>query len=175
MTWNPYDELPPLPRFAVSSNDIQERNKLELPQVSGIFGAGGEDISPHLSWSGFPSSTDGFAVTMFDPDAPSGSGFWHWGVADIPSDITELQTGAGDDAGKGLPAGAFQIPNDARLSRFVGASPPVGSEPHRYIFAVHALDVGSLGIGNDVSSAFFGFNVIAHAVASAMLTAWYQR
>jgi Raf kinase inhibitor-like YbhB/YbcL family protein len=175
MTWNPYDELPSLPGFTLASNDIQEGKKLELPQVSGIFGAGGEDVSPHLSWSGFPSSTEGFAVTMFDPDAPSGSGFWHWGVADIPPEVTVLPTGAGDDAGEGLPAEAFQIPNDARLNRFLGASPPAGSEPHRYIFAVHALDVRSLGIGNDVSSAFFGFNVIAHAVARATLTTWYQR
>ena len=97
-----------------------------MPQVSGIFGAGGQDASPQLSWSGFPSGTQSFVVTMCDPEAPTVIGFWHWAVVNIPGNVTELPAGAGDESGSGLPQGAFQLPNDARMTRYVGAGPPEG-------------------------------------------------
>jgi Raf kinase inhibitor-like YbhB/YbcL family protein len=102
-----------VPAFSVTSSDITHGEKLAMPQVSGIFGAGGEDISPQLSWSGFPAETKSFVVTCFDPDAPTGSGFWHWVVYDISATTTELATNAGAQDGSGLPAGAHQLNNDA--------------------------------------------------------------
>ena len=126
MSWNPYENLPPAASFSLTSSDLKEGEKLAMPQVSGIFGAGGQDVSPQLSWSGFPSGTRSFVVTMCDPEAPTVSGFWHWAVVNIPGDVTELPTGAGDESGSGLPEGAFQLPNDARMACYV--SP--GKAPH---------------------------------------------
>src|SRR5437660_1891361 len=140
MTWNPYENLPSAALFSLTSTDLKEGEKLAMPQVSGVFGAGGQDTSPQLSWSGFPSGTKSFVVTMVDPEAPTVSGFWHLAVANIPANVTQLPAGAGDESGSGLPQGAFQLPNDARTKRYVGAGPPEGTGKHRYIFAARALD-----------------------------------
>jgi Raf kinase inhibitor-like YbhB/YbcL family protein len=140
MSYDPYENLPPAASFSLTSSDLHEGEKLAIPQVSGVFGAGGEDVSPQLSWSGFPSETKSFVVTMCDPEAPTVSGFWHWAVVNIPGNVTELPTGAGDESGSGLPQGAFQLPNDARTASYVGAGPPEGTGRHRYIFAVLALE-----------------------------------
>jgi phosphatidylethanolamine-binding protein (PEBP) family uncharacterized protein len=99
MSRDPYANIPQAAAFALASTDLQEGEKLAMPQVSGIFGAGGQDHSPQLSWSGFPPGTRSFALTMFDPDAPTVSGFWHWAVANIPNTVTQLPTNAGDDSG----------------------------------------------------------------------------
>src|SRR6201991_3969732 len=108
---DPYEALPKSPSFSLTSSTITDGQPLAKPQVSGIMGAGGEDVSPQLSWSGFPADTKSFAITVYDPDAPTGSGFWHWAVVDIPVSTTSLDTGAGDAAGSGLPAGSFQLKN----------------------------------------------------------------
>jgi hypothetical protein len=144
-------------------------------QVSGIFGAGGQDLSPQLSWSGFPEGTRSFAVTVYDPDVQTGSGFWHWAVYNIPASVTELPTGAGDDAGSGLPEGAVQLPNDARLRRYLGAAPPEGSGPDRYQITIHALDVDSLDLPEGSTPAFLGFNMMPHTLARAMIVPVYER
>jgi len=171
----PYDLLPKVPSFEVTSTDVKDGEKLPTPQLSGIFGAGGEDRSPQLSWSGFPSETKSFAVTCYDPDAPTGSGFWHWAVVDIPASVTSLPNGAGDEGGSKLPAGSFQLPNDAGLARYLGAAPPPGHGRHRYFFVVHALGVESLGITKDASNALLGFNLFGHTLARAMIVPWYER
>jgi Raf kinase inhibitor-like YbhB/YbcL family protein len=171
----PYDSLPKVPSFEVTSTDIRDGEKLGPAQVSGIFGAGGEDRSPQLSWRGFPAETRSFVVTVYDPDAPTASGFWHWAVLDIPSSVTSLPAGAGDEHGSGLPAGASQLRNDAGMARFLGAAPPPGHGRHRYFFVVHAVDVGSLGLPPDATNAFLGFNLFGHTLARGMLVPWYER
>ena len=170
----PYEFLPQTPRFAVTSTDIADGQPLSLAQVSGVFGAGGEDVSPQLSWSGFPAATKSFAVTCFDPDAPTGSGFWHWAVADIPADVTELPTGAGSPDSPDLPAAAITLRGDAGAARYIGGAPPAGHGPHRYVFAVHAVDVDTLGIDADATPAFLGFNLFGHTLARAVIVPTYE-
>jgi Raf kinase inhibitor-like YbhB/YbcL family protein len=138
--------------------------------MSGIFGVpGGEDVSPQLSWTGAPEGTQGYAVTVYDPDAPTGSGFWHWTVTGIPASVHELPEGAGDDSGSGLPAGAVQHRNDAGGARFLGAAPPAGHGPHRYFIVVYALDVADLGVPADAPPARVGFNLFSHTLARATM------
>lgn len=175
MSRDPYADLPKLPTFEVTSTDVEPGGVLSNAQVSGIFGAGGEDISPQLSWSGFPAETKSFAVTVYDPDAPTAAGFWHWAVLDIPATTTELAADAGDGTGAALPAGAITLRNDGGQARYIGAAPPAGHGPHHYWIVVHAVDVDSLGIGDDSSPAFLGFNLFSHAIGRATLTATYEQ
>ncbi|HEY0755130.1 MAG TPA: YbhB/YbcL family Raf kinase inhibitor-like protein [Ktedonobacteraceae bacterium] len=174
MSHNPYESLPKVATFVVTSNDIRDGEKLSLAQVSGIFGAGGQDVSPQLAWRDFPSDTKSFAVTIYDPDAPTASGFWHWAVVDISLSVTELPTGAGDKEGSGLPAGAFQLQNDASIAQYVGAAPPASHGKHRYFTVVHALDVETLGLGANATPAFLGFYMFSHTVGRAILAPWYE-
>ncbi len=174
-SFNPYDPLPSLPGFTVTSESLTDGQGLRNAQVSGIMGAGGEDLSPQLSWSGFPSDTKSFAVTVYDPDAPTASGFWHWAVADIPASVTSLAEGAGDETGAGLPEGAVTLPNDASAKRFIGAAPPPGHGPHRYYVVVHAVDVESLGLPDGATPAYLGFNLFSHAIARASIVGTYEQ
>jgi Raf kinase inhibitor-like YbhB/YbcL family protein len=170
----PYEFLPEVPSFTVTSTDIADGQRMSLPQVSGVFGAGGEDISAQLSWSGFPAETKSFAVTCFDPDAPTGSGFWHWAVADVPVEVTELPTGAGSPDSPDLPRTAITLRGDAGAARYIGAAPPAGHGPHRYVFAVHAVDVETLGVGADATPALLGFNLFSHTLARAVIIPTYE-
>ncbi|UQX88471.1 YbhB/YbcL family Raf kinase inhibitor-like protein [Jatrophihabitans telluris] len=166
-----FARLPDKPWFTVTSTDATDGQPFAPAQMSGAFGVpGGEDVSPHLSWSGFPAETKSFAVTIHDPDAPTGSGFWHWAVADIPASVTELGSGAGESSGAALPDGAFQLRNDGGAAGFIGAAPPAGHGEHRYFIVVHALDVESLGVPQDASPAFLGFNITSHVLARAVIT-----
>ncbi len=169
---SPYDFLPQVPGFELTSTDVTDGAPLPSPQVSGVMGAGGEDRSPQLSWSGFPEGTRSFAVTVYDPDAPTHSGFWHWAVANIPVSVTELPSGASDG---GLPEGAVQLRNDAGIAGYVGAAPPAGHGPHRYFIAVHAVDVERLDVTPDASPAFLGFNLFSHTLARAVLVGTYEQ
>lgn len=173
--FDPYGPLPQLPSFTLTSESFSDGDVLPNAQVSGLMGAGGHDLSPALSWSGFPSETKSFAVTVYDPDAPTASGFWHWAVADIPVSVTSLAEGAGDDTGSGLPTEAVTLANDAAMKRFVGAAPPAGHGPHRYFVVVHAVDVESLGLPGQATPAYLGFNLFSHAIARATIVGTYEQ
>jgi Raf kinase inhibitor-like YbhB/YbcL family protein len=169
---SPYDVLPQVPGFELTSTDVTDGAPLSSPQVSGVMGAGGEDCSPQLSWSGFPEGTKSFVVTVYDPDAPTHSGFWHWAVANIPVSVTELPSGASDG---GLPEGAVQLRNDAGFAGYVGAAPPAGHGRHRYFVAVHAVGVERLDVTPEASPAFLGFNLFSHTLARAVLVGTYEQ
>ncbi|MCS5734135.1 YbhB/YbcL family Raf kinase inhibitor-like protein [Herbiconiux daphne] len=170
----PYDRIGDVPAFELTSTDVTEGGRLPTAQVSGILGAGGGDVSPQLSWSGFPPETKSFAVTVYDPDAPTGAGFWHWAVAGIPASVTSLPSGAGDEGGAALPAGAVQLRNDGGLARYVGAAPPPGHGPHRYYIAVHALDVDDPGVDADSTPSSLGFGMFGHTLGRGVIETWWE-
>ncbi|WP_420032908.1 YbhB/YbcL family Raf kinase inhibitor-like protein [Streptomyces sp. cg28] len=164
----PHDFHPQVPSFSVVSEDFEAGGVLDDAQV---YAAG--NTSPHLRWEGFPAGTKSFAVSCFDPDAPTGSGFWHWTVFDIPVSVTELPTGAGTGKFEGLPEGAVQVRNDYGSKDFGGAAPPAGDPAHRYVFTVYAVDQEKLGPDSDGSPAFVGFNLRFHTLARAQVIAEY--
>src|ERR1700744_224130 len=158
---DPSAALPKLRPFHLESASITNGQPLATPQISGILGAGGEDVSPQLSWSGFPDETRSFAGTVYDPDAPTLSGFWHGAVANLPADVTELPDGAGD--GSDLPGGALTLVNDAGMRRYIGAAPPPGPGGPRHYIAVHAVKVDKLDLDEDASPAYLGFMLFQNA------------
>ncbi len=165
----PHDFHPPVAEFSVTSADFSPNGV--LPDAH-VFAHG--NVSPQLSWSGAPEGTLSYAVTCYDPDAPTGSGFWHWSVVDIPADVTELPQGAGSGDFKGLPVGAVQARNDYGTRDFGGAAPPPGDGPHRYVFTVYAVDQEKLGTDGDSTPAVVGFNLRYHALGRAQLIAEYE-
>ncbi len=171
--YNPYEFLPELPSFTLTSADFADGEPWKNAQVSGIMGAGGEDVSPQLSWSGFPEETRSFAVTVYDPDAPTASGFWHWAVANLPATVTDLPSGVGD--GSVLPGDALTLVNDAGIRRFLGAAPPQGHGYHRYYVAVHAVKVEKLELTEDASPAYLGFNLFMNSIARAVIHGTYEQ
>jgi Raf kinase inhibitor-like YbhB/YbcL family protein len=170
---DPYSFLPSVPSFTVTSQDIQDGGILEAPHLSDILGAGGEDVSPHLAWNGFPEQAQSFAVTCYDPVAPTGSGFWHWAVYNIPREVTELPRNAGAAEGTGLPDGAVTLANDASVRQYVGAAPPPGHGEHRYYFVVHAVDVPGLDLPDAATPAYLGFNLFTHTLGRGRIVSRY--
>jgi Raf kinase inhibitor-like YbhB/YbcL family protein len=169
---DPFARHPEVATFTVSSTTVADGASWAAPQMSGIFGVpGGADVSPQLSWSSAPEGTRSYAITVIDPDAPTGSGFWHWAVADLQASITQVPEGAGDDSGSGLPDGAVQYRNDAGSNRFLGAAPPAGHGPHRYFITVYALSVDSIGVPAEAPPALVGFNLFAHTIGRATIVA----
>jgi hypothetical protein len=157
-----------VPEFHVSSADFESDGVLPDPHV---YSEG--NLSPQLSWSGAPAGTLSYAVTCYDPDAPTGSGFWHWSVFDIPAGVTELPRGAGSGDFKGLPESAVQVRNDYGTRDFGGAAPPPGDGAHRYVFTVYAVDQEKLGPDADASPAVVGFNLRFHTLARGQAIAEY--
>jgi Raf kinase inhibitor-like YbhB/YbcL family protein len=159
--------------FDLTSPDVKTGHPMTEDQEYKGFGCKGGNLSPELNWKGAPAGTLSFAVTVYDPDAPTGSGWWHWVVYDIPSTATGLP--AGVSLISALPAGTKQGRNDYGERNFGGACPPVGDKPHHYIFTVHALKVEKLGVPDDASAALIGFMVHANRIGLAKLTATYSR
>ena len=164
---DPYDLLPAVPSFTLTSTDVTDGEALD--EIFAHPSVGGKNLSPQLAWSGFPETTRGFVVTCYDPDAPTGSGFWHWSLVNVPVSVTELERGADP-----LPEGAFCVRNDYGDQNYGGAAPPPGDRPHRYVFAVHALDVDSLDVGPDATPAYVGFNLAFHTLARATIRPTFQ-
>jgi Raf kinase inhibitor-like YbhB/YbcL family protein len=163
---NPYDYLPQVPSFTVTSTDVTDGQPLKDDQV-----AAHGNTSPQLSWEGAPEGTKSYVVTCFDPDAPTPSGFWHWCLVDVPADVTSLDTGA---ASGDLPGKAFHVRNDGGETGFTGAAPPQGDHPHRYFFVVHAVGEETLGVDADASNAVVSFNLAFKTLGRAIIHGTHQ-
>lgn len=161
--------------FTVVSPKIKPDSTLTADQVFNGFGCNGNNISPELQWSNAPEGTKSFAVTVYDPDAPTGSGWWHWLAYNIPATTTKLDAGAGTADGKKLPPGTIQGRTDFGAPGFGGACPPVGDKPHRYIFTVYALKTEKIDLPLDVTAANIGFMINANQIGKASFTAYYGR
>jgi Raf kinase inhibitor-like YbhB/YbcL family protein len=167
--------MPLVGALEVTSDDVADDARLSQTHVADIMGCEGENLSPHLAWSGAPSGTRSFAVTCFDPDAPTGSGFWHWVLFDLPPETSELARGAGSGSMAALPGGALHARNDAGGLAYVGAAPPEGHGEHRYVFAVHAVGLDSLGLDETASPAYVGFTLAFNTLARGLLIPTYER
>lgn len=157
--------------FSLTSTDVANGRPLPKAQYSALLGipGGGEDVSPHLSWSGAPEGTLSYMVMTYDPDAESPSGIWHWCVVDIPGDVTELERNAGAEGGANLPGKAYALQNDAGKAAFLGSAPPAGDEAHRYFYIVLALDVSSLNLPKTSTPGFVNFNAWKHILGRGVL------
>lgn len=167
---DPYELLPAVAAMQLASDDIT--NDGALPDA---FVASGGNTSPQLRWSGAPEETQSYAVTCFDPDAPTPSGFWHWTVVDLPASTTSLPRDAGSPDDSGLPNGAFSVRHDGGGMGYMGAAPPKGDMTHRYYFVVHAVDVPKLGVDSSASPTVVAFNLAFHTLARGQLVATYAR
>jgi Raf kinase inhibitor-like YbhB/YbcL family protein len=163
MAEDPLERFGAVPQFTVTSEDVADGHP-----IAALYRASGGDTSPQLAWSGFPAETKSFAVTIHDPDAPTGSGFWHWAICNLPPTVTSLDRGAGS-AGGSLPAGALQLKNEYREVGYTGAEPPEGTGRHRYHVVVHAVDVDRLDLDPESTPAVLGFNLHDHTLARAVI------
>ncbi len=161
--------------FTLTSPTIESDAFLTEEQVFEGFGCSGKNQSPALKWTAGPKETKSYAITVYDPDAPTGSGWWHWVVYNIPANVTEMATGAGNLSGKLLPLGAVQGRTDYGIYAFGGACPPQGDKPHRYIFTVYALKIEKIDVPYDSSAALIGFMINANSLMKASFTAMYSR
>ena len=161
--------------FTLESSDIPTKSHITDAQVFNGFGCTGQNVSPALTWKNTPAGTKSFALLMYDPDAPTGSGWWHWLVYNIPAQTTLLPAGAGKADGSGLPAGSVQGNTDFGTPGYGGPCPPVGDKPHHYQFTLHALKVEKLDIPATATAAYIGFMVNHNTIAKAAFTAYYSR
>ncbi|MFM0207752.1 YbhB/YbcL family Raf kinase inhibitor-like protein [Paraburkholderia sediminicola] len=158
--------------FAIQSNDLADGH-FNSAQISNAFGCHGGNISPAISWSGEPAGTKSFLVTMYDRDAPTGSGFWHWVVANLPASVHTLSLGAGNEISR-LPEGAMAVRNDTGNAGYLGPCPPEG-ERHRYVITVAALKVPDLSVDKTATPAVVGFVAHYQELAKATITVQYAR
>lgn len=161
--------------LTLSSHDIKDGEFMDIAQEFNGFGCSGSDLSPHLKWANVPQGTKSFAITAYDPDAPTGSGWWHWQLVNIPQTVTELKTGDGSVKKELAPKGSVHIQNDYGKSGFGGACPPAGHGVHRYRFTVHALSVDKLNLQEQSSGALTGYMINANTIESSTIEALYKR
>ena len=161
--------------FTLTSPDLKEGGTVAAAQVYAGYGCNGANISPALSWQGAPAATRSYAVTAFDPDAPTGKGWWHWLIFNIPADTAGLPANAGDVAAALAPKGSVQSVTDFDAAGYGGPCPPSGDRPHRYVFTVFALDVGRVSLDASSPPESVRDMLDAHALAKASLTAYYGR
>jgi Raf kinase inhibitor-like YbhB/YbcL family protein len=161
--------------FKLASSELTAGGRFETRHVFNGFGCSGGNVSPALSWSGAPAGTKSFALTVYDPDAPTGSGWWHWVMFDIPATATALPAGAGDPAGAKAPKGAVQTTTDFGKPGFGGPCPPQGDKAHRYVFTLYALKVDKLGVDPASTAAMVGFMLNANAIEKTTFTVYYGR
>lgn len=161
--------------FTLSSTEIKPNATIGNAQVFKGFGCDGGNVSPSLAWQNAPAGTKSFALTVYDPDAPTGSGWWHWVMFNIPADVTALSAGAGDPGGGKAPRGAVQARTDFGKPGYGGPCPPQGDRPHRYIFTIYALKVDHIDADQDASGALAGYMINANVLGKATLTAKYGR
>ena len=161
--------------LTLSSKDIAEGEFMSKAQEFNGFGCTGGDLSPQLTWSGVPEGTKSFAITAYDPDAPTGSGWWHWQIVNIPHTVTEIAAGAGSTKKELAPAGSMQIANDFGYRGFGGACPPEGHGIHHYRFTVHALSVEKLELPEEASGALTGYMINANTIATSTIESLYKR
>jgi hypothetical protein len=161
--------------FTVSSSSFPPGGALGQAQIFHGFGCSGQNISPALAWKGEPRDTRSFAITVYDPDAPTGSGWWHWVVVDIPASVHSLAEGAGASDGKAIPTKAIQMRSDYGTHAYGGPCPPAGDKAHRYIFTVYALKVAHLEVPADASAAMVGYAIHGNMLGSASAQTTYQR
>ncbi len=159
------------PAMTLTSPTVIDGESLTKAQVFNSWGCTGENISPKLAWSDIPEGTKSFAVTMFDPDAPTGSGWWHWMVINIPAKVHTLEAHAGNVSNEFLPQGATQVINDFGIKAFGGACPPEGAQPHNYTITVYALDVEKLDLPANALPAHGGYLIHQHVIAEGKLIA----
>ena len=170
----PHDHLPDAPPLTVTSDDVAHEEAFPDTCLADIMGMTGDNQSPHLRWEGAPSETQSYAVTCFDPDAPTGSGFWHWVVVNIPASVNELPLDTGNPKSGKLPAGALQTRTDFGAAGYGGPCPPEGDHPHRYFFTVHAVK-SELGVTADTSAAVIGFQLHFNTLAKSAIMGLYKR
>ncbi|MFQ3265836.1 MAG: Raf kinase inhibitor-like YbhB/YbcL family protein [Colwellia sp.] len=161
--------------LTLSSQDIADGEFMSKAQEFTGFGCAGGDLSPQLIWSGVPKGTKSFAITAYDPDAPTGSGWWHWQIVNIPLDVTELAAGAGSTKKDLAPIGSMQITNDYGNRGFGGACPPAGHGIHHYRFTLHALSVEKLELPEDASGALAGYMINANTIEKSTIESLYKR
>jgi Raf kinase inhibitor-like YbhB/YbcL family protein len=161
--------------FSISSPSLKIGGSLPQIHVFNGFGCVGDNKSPALSWQNAPTGTQSFAITTYDPDAPTGSGWWHWVVYNIPASVQSLNEGAGQASGQQLPSGATQGKTDFGSVGFGGACPPAGDKPHRYIFTIHALKTSKLDLPPDASAAMVGYMIHLNKLGSTSLEVIYGR
>ena len=163
------------PSFTITSSTVRPNQNLSIDQVFNGFGCYGRNISPEISWQNAPAGTKSFAITAYDPDAPTGSGWWHWVVYNIPGNINGIPENAGVVDSATLPAGAVQGRTDFGSAAYGGACPPPGDKPHRYVFTVHALKVEKLELPADATAALVGYMITANRLGKASFTARFSR
>jgi Raf kinase inhibitor-like YbhB/YbcL family protein len=161
--------------FRLTSPDVSPQAPIGNAYVLNGFGCKGGNRSPALAWQGAPAGTQSYALTVFDPDAPTGKGWWHWVVINIPARVSSLATGAGEGDGTKLPAGSRQIGNDFGGAAYGGPCPPAGDKPHRYVFTMHALKAPHLDVPADATAASTNSAIHSNAIADASFTVRYGR